>query len=231
MGETSRDVYGMDPSRTEDYEQLRLEVIRERWDRKAERWDADLADRGCHLNEDGAYDRYLAAAEAEVARRADFCRRSVLVDLGCGTGQILAQFIDRFASGVGVDISPEMLAVAARRGLPRTRLLVHNGFELASQVGGAGAVLSRGILLSHYGPRRAPLLLEQVCRALGPGGFALVDFLNASARHRYASNPANKTYFEAEEALKMARQAGFARASILGEPDRRVLMLLAEMGD
>jgi SAM-dependent methyltransferase len=230
MGETSREVYGMDPSRTEDYDELQIEVIRQRWGQKAERWDTDLAKQDCHLNEDGAYDRFLTEAEAVIAERAKFCRRSALVDLGCGTGQILAHFIDRFASGVGVDISPEMLAVAARRQLPRTRLVTGNCFDLASEVLGGGAVLSRGILLSHYGPRRAPLLLEQIRRCLIPEGFALIDFLNASARHLYPSNPTNKAYFEGREIRQMARDAGFTWGIILGEPNRRVLMLLAEMG-
>jgi hypothetical protein len=44
-----------------------------------------------------------------------------------------------------------------------------------------------GDLLSHYGPRWGPALLEQVQQILVPGsGFALLDFLNAGARDQYA---------------------------------------------
>ncbi|MGA2064324.1 MAG: class I SAM-dependent methyltransferase [Thermoguttaceae bacterium] len=223
-----KNVYGMPPSCPEDYDPLHLSGVRERWDQKAERWDRDVADEHFHLNEDHAFGRFLEAADAVVARRAEFCRSQLLVDLGCGTGLVLAHFLDRFARGLGIDISPQMLALAESRQLPRTEFLVGNGFELDGHVPAAGAVLSRGILLSHYGPRWAPLLLEQVRPVLCPGGFTVLDFLNAAARHDYASNPANKSYYSAEQVASLAGQAGFARATVLGEPERRVLLLLAE---
>ena len=109
------DAYGMQPSRTEDYDALRLQVIRERWDQKADRWDADLNDECCHLNQDAAYRRFLDAADSVVAARESFCRDRVLVDLACGTGLILAHFVDRFERVLGVDISPRMLAAAGNQ--------------------------------------------------------------------------------------------------------------------
>jgi SAM-dependent methyltransferase len=224
----SNNIYGMAPSRPGDYDPLRPQQIRERWDRKAQRWDGDLADEHCHLNDDRAFDRFLEAADAVVAGRAEFCRGQLLLDLGCGTGLVLAHFLDRFAHGLGIDISPQMLAIAARRQLPRAEFLAGNGFELAKHVPAAGAVFSRGILLSHYGPLWAPLLFEQVRQVLPGGGFAILDFLNAAARHAYVSNPDNKSYYLAEQVAALAGQAGFARASILGEPERRILLVLAE---
>jgi SAM-dependent methyltransferase len=223
------DMYDMAPSRPKDYDSLRLLVIRDRWDRKADRWDADLADEHFHLNEDGAYRRFLEAADAVVAQRAEFCRQHVLVDLGCGTGLVLAHFLDCFAAGVGLDISPRMLAIAARRRLPRAKFREGNCFALTRHVAGAGAVFSRGILLSHYGRRWAPVLLRQIHQALLPErGFAILDFLNAAAREDYDCNPQNKTYYRAEEIKKMATQAGFRRAAILGESHRRTLLIFAE---
>jgi SAM-dependent methyltransferase len=229
-GETiSHDLYGMDPSRTEDYDAIRLEVIRQRWDQKADRWDADLADQCCHLNQDDAYHRFLDTADALVAARASFCRERLLIDLACGTGLILAHFADRFERALGIDISPRMLAAATARRLPRAEFLQASCFELAGRVAPAGAVLSRGILLSHYGPRWALPLLRHVREILVPdGGFAVLDFLNALTRHDYPANPDNKTYYTAQQIQFHAAEAGFRRGSILGEPDRRVLMLLAE---
>ena len=195
---------GLPPSRAEDYETLQWEVIQRRWDQKAVRWDADLEDQACHLHEDDAYRRFLAAADAVVAARAAFCGRQLLVDLGCGTGLVLAHFLDRFAAGLGLDLSPRMLRRAAEKRLPRTRLLAANGFSLAALVAQAGAVFSRGILLSHYGRQQAPALLQQVRQVLEPrGGFAILDFLNAAARQRYASNPDNKTYYEANDVERL----------------------------
>lgn len=224
-----QEAYGMAPSRMEDYDAVRLDVIRQRWDQKADHWDADLADPSCHLNDDDAYHRFLAAAEAAVAVRRAFCGGRLLVDLACGTGLVAAHFVDRFQRAVGVDISPRMLAVAAARRLARVEFLEASCFELAGRIAGAGVVLSRGILLSHYGRRLAAPLLGQVCGILSPdGGFAILDFLNARSRGDYAANPDNKTYYTAEEIQAEAVRAGFRRATILGEPDRRVLLLLAE---
>jgi SAM-dependent methyltransferase len=222
--------YGQDPSRPEDYREMDLTVVRPRWDAKARRWDADLADEHCHLNEDGAYDRFLTTGEAIVAERAEFCRRHLLVDLGCGTAAVLARFIGQFAEGLGIDISGQMLAVAGDKHLPRCSLQEGNGFELGRfvQPGAAGAVMSRGILLSHFGPQWAGLLCRQIHQALAPGGFALLDFLNADARQSFASNPDNKAYYSPPELEAIARQAGFGGGRILGEPAHRVLMLLLE---
>ncbi len=236
----------MPPSRAEDYDAVRLEVIRQRWDQKADHWDADLADQCCHLNQDDAYRRFLDAADSVVAARKSFCANRLLVDLACGTGLVLAHFVNRFERALGVDISPRMLAAASARRLPRVEFLEASCFELAGRLGvagapaSAGAVLSRGILLSHYGHRWVVPLLSQVREILSPpapsvlgapgtpGGFAILDFLNALTRHKYPANPDNKTYYTAEQIRSQAIEAGFRRSSILGEPHRRVLLLLAE---
>jgi SAM-dependent methyltransferase len=223
------DIYGLAPSRAEDYDALRLRVIRQRWDEKADRWDADLDDQCCHLNQDDAYRRFMDAADAAVTERESFCRDRLLVDLACGTGLVMAHFANRFDRALGVDISPRMLAAAAARHLPRVELLEASCFELASRFDPAGAVLSRGILLSHYGDRWVVPLLCQVHEVLVPdGGFAILDFLNALTRYDYSANPDNKTYYTAEQIRSQADEAGFRRSTILGEPERRVLLLLAE---
>jgi SAM-dependent methyltransferase len=207
-----------------------LDRVRSRWDAKARRWDADLADEHCHLNEDGAYERFLDFAAAIVAERADFCRRHLLVDMGCGTAVVLARFIDQFAEGLGIDISHQMLAVAGNKHLPRCSLQEGNGFELGRFVppGGAGAVMSRGILLSHFGPQWAEVLCRQIHQALTGGGFALLDFLNADAREGFASNPDNKAYYSPSALQSLARQAGFSASRVLGEPAHRVRIVLLE---
>lgn len=223
------EIYGMPTSEAADYENLRWDVIRRRWDQKARRWDSDLADPSFHLNVDGAYDRFLEAAEEVIAARADFCRHNLLVDLACGTGLVLARFVDRFARGQGIDFSAEMLAVAEGRQLARAEFRQGNCFTLAGLVSEAGMVLSRGILLSHYGRRLVPVLWDQIRRALRPeGGVAMLDYLNAAARHEYPASPENKTYYDAAEMEGLASAAGFRRATTLGDSRRRVRMILAE---
>lgn len=228
MDRQSTDVYGLKPIRAADYGDMHFALIRRRWDAKAERWDRDLADPAFHLNEDDAYGRFLREASAAVAERAGWCRRRLVVDLACGTGLVLAHVIDAFAQGLGIDLSERMIEVARRRKLPRTRFRCGNAFALSRCVSGAGAVLSRGVLLSHYGRRWALRLLREVRRSLAEGGFALLDFLNVAGRDLYPDNPENKSYFHADAIEALGRQAGFREARVGGEPQRRVLTVLLE---
>ena len=67
------------------------------------------------------YDQIMGDRSGEVERVRDFIRRyhpsaQSLLELGCGTGAMLAGLTPDLAV-TGVDKSPEMLAIAARRGL------------------------------------------------------------------------------------------------------------------
>jgi len=223
--------FKMARSRFEDYETMNLDVVRQRWDRRSESWDADLDDARCHLHADEAYHRFLETASRIIALRSAFYGSRLLVDLGCGTGLVLASFIAHFAEGLGIDISENMLRIARGKNLPRARFQQGNAFEFNSEISGAGAILSRGILLSHYGFHWATVLMRQIHQALVPGGgFALLDFLNAEACRLYPCNPRNKTYFFPRQIVAMGRRAGFRRCRVLGRPTCRVLLVLLERG-
>lgn len=211
------------------YERRQLPAIAARWDAKAATWDQDLTSPACHLNEDEGYSRFLRHALSLVQQRKDFCARHGVIDAGCGTGLVLAAVLPSFAWGVGVDISEEMIRVAQAKRLNSGRFVVGDCFHLASLCPRAGVVLSRGVLLSHYGHRQGGALLRAAGDALAKGGFLLFDFLNAAARHLFSHAPGNKTYFQSQEICRMARRAGFGRAVVLGEPERRVRLLLAEV--
>lgn len=118
-------------------------------------------------------------AELLVAHLPD---RSVpVLDLGCGTGAVGGRLAELGVTTVdGVDLSPEMLAVAERTGVYRTLAVVDlnvadptaadltDGADLADVTAGAyGAAVSAGTFTSgHVGPDAVPRLL----RALAPGG-------------------------------------------------------------
>ena len=212
----------------EIYARRRLAAIAGRWDQKAAAWDRDLEDPACHLNADDAYERFLQALRRVIALEPDLCARQGVVDAGCGTGLVLSQVLDSFAWGVGVDISPEMIRFAQARHLRRAKFVVGDCFKLPSLCPPAGAVCSRGVLLSHYGKVQGQRLLGAVRASLVPGGFCLLDFLNATARTRYQYQPQEKIFYTNAKVLAMAQQAGFIRATVIGEPARRVLLLLAE---
>ena len=81
---------------------------------------------------------------------------------------------------------------------------------------------SAGQLLHRFGRAIGNRPIEEVTPE------AILDFLNALTRHDYPANPDNKTYYTAQQIRSRAEEAGFRRSSILGEPNRRVLLLLAE---
>jgi predicted TPR repeat methyltransferase len=109
-------------------------------------------------------------AELLVAHLPD---RSVpVLDLGCGTGAVGIRLAELGVTTVdGVDLSPEMLAVAERAGVYRTLAVVDltaADVDLADLTPGAyGAAVSAGTFTSgHVGPDAVPRLL----RTLTPGG-------------------------------------------------------------
>lgn len=211
----------------EIYRQRQLDAIAARWDQRAAQWDRALEDPACHLNEDDAYHRFLGAAHRIIDSRREFCAQHGLIDAGCGTGLVLAEAGPAFAWGIGVDLSREMIRLAAVKAIAKARFLVGDCFQLAQLCSPAAAVFSRGVLLSHYGPSQGQGLLESARAVLVPGGFVLFDFLNAEGRTRHAHQPADKAYYTGPQAAALAQGAGFAKVTICGEPERRVLLLLA----
>lgn len=218
-------------SRAEDpriYDQRRLAEVAARWDAKAPGWDEDLRDPSCHLNEDDAYERFLAEARAEISSQPEFCARGGMLDAGCGTGLVVAALGASFAWAMGIDISPAMVRLAEEKRIPRARFLVADCFELSRHCPPVAAVLSRGVLISHYGTSQGELILREAGSALLPGGFVVFDFLNGTARGRHRHQAENKTYLSPEEALTLAARAGFRRARVIGGDERRVALLCAE---
>jgi SAM-dependent methyltransferase len=206
----------------------RLEAIAERWDSKADGWDRELNSPSCHLNEDEAYSRFLCEVETIINGHREFCSRHGVLDLGCGTGLVLARVISSFAWGMGIDISRRMIQQAQAKRIPRAQFRVGDAFQLASLVPRVGAVFSRGVLLSHYGSEHAMGLFESVKSVLVERGILVVDFLNEAARGRYPHSPEHKTFYSGSEVRLLAKKAGFERTTILGEECRRVLLLLTQ---
>lgn len=210
------------------YARRRLRAVAARWDAKAADWERNLRDPDCHLNEDNAYERFLELLSEIIRQRQDFCAGRGVIDAGCATGLVLAKVADSFRWGIGVDISTRMIESAQSKRVPHCRFLVADCFDLSAHCPKAGAVVSRGVLLSHYGYRAGEELLRSAFDCLVNQGFILWDFLNQTARARHQHAPKDKCYYEPEEARVLATKAGFRTAVIYGEPARRVRLLYAE---
>jgi len=211
----------------EIYAHRELAAIAARWDARADSWDHALEGSDCPLNQDGAYRRFIEVVQRRIARHKEFCAGQGIIDVGCGTGLVLSQVIGAFAWGTGIDISREMVRVAEAKNLAKCSFLVGDCFALPTLCSKAGLIVSRGVLLSHYGREHGVALLKAARAGLAPGGFVIFDFLNEGARTRYQHVPENKTWFTGETVKTMARDAGFFAVSISGGPNRRVLILIA----
>jgi ubiquinone/menaquinone biosynthesis C-methylase UbiE len=157
---------------------------------------------------------------AELVRIAALTGRERILDLGCGAGHTAHNVAPHAAEVVGVDVTPEMLEVAA--GLARDRGLTNVRFQRADVLALPFADASFDLVTSRYSahhyadPAKA---LTEAARVLRPGGrMLLVDtvapedsaldiFCNAFELLRDASHVRN---CRLSEWLRLFDEAGFA---------------------
>jgi SAM-dependent methyltransferase len=170
-------------------EEAQRRAVRHRFQQGAARWDAIYSEGGSwrartwdRLTRQNVRWRFVRTFE----EMPDLRGRSVL-DMGCGSGRYLIEALDRGASRVvGVDLAPEMLAIARDLIAPhpeadrvelvcgnlldlrvaeRFDLVIANG--LFDYVGQAEALLdrafewSRGVCVASFPDRRAPRALPR----------------------------------------------------------------------
>jgi SAM-dependent methyltransferase len=124
--------------------------------------------------DDAPLDRAVLAAFAEQVLATG---GGPVADLGCGPGQVTAHLVKLGLSAFGVDLSPEMIALA-RRDFPDLRFDEGSmaALDLADAV--LGGVLSWYSLI-HAAPQEVPGLLTEFHRVTAPGGHLLLGFFQA----------------------------------------------------
>ena len=153
---------------------------------------------------DFTFDSRMAERLERMYRTRDVLRRRRLVhealaaapgerilDVGCGPGFYVAELLERVGpdgSVVGVDASPDMLAMAARRVDGHGNVAFHEGDATALPVedGGFDAALSVQVL--EYVTDTAAALAE-LHRVLRPGGRALVWDVDWSTVSWHSADP------------------------------------------
>lgn len=125
---------------------------------------------------DERYDRRAAAGE-NVHGEADLVMRYApgsVLDAGCGTGRVARALADRGLDVVGVDLDPDMLAVARRRS-PSGRW--HDA-DLASVALGRtfDIVLAAGNVMILLTPGTEGTVIGNLARHLQPGGRLIAGF-------------------------------------------------------
>jgi ubiquinone/menaquinone biosynthesis C-methylase UbiE len=123
---------------------------------------------------------HVAESEVETAILAllDGRHFAYHLDIGTGTGRILELVAPLAARSLGVDLSPEMLAIARARiaeaGLRRAQVRLADLFELPAAEDGYDLITIHQVLHYLQDPGRA---VAEASRALKPGGILLIaDF-------------------------------------------------------
>jgi ubiquinone/menaquinone biosynthesis C-methylase UbiE len=182
------------------------------------------------------YDRFAPPVAEDIEDRAlltafaDFVHADgggPVADLGCGTGRVTAFLAEAGLDVSGIDLSPEMLAIA-RRDHPDLRFSQGSLLDLAVPDGAlAGAVAWYSII--HTPPSRLPEVCAELFRVLRPGGHLQLAF-HVGDRHNHRTEGYDREglsldiyWLPVEGVSKLLTSAGFeVRTEVLHAPAARV---------
>lgn len=171
-----------DRDRFEQSRQARAQIAAAYFQKNAAEWDRV---RKLHLPE--------SDIEPEMRALAGEARAGLFVDLGTGTGRMLALFADRYEAGVGFDLSREMLSVARANldcaGVGHAQVRHGDLFSLPLDSASADFVCLHQVL--HF-LAEPGLAVREAARLLKPGGRLLIsdfaphelEFLREEHAHR-----------------------------------------------
>jgi ubiquinone/menaquinone biosynthesis C-methylase UbiE len=155
---------------------------------------------------------HIAESEVEAAIARALGDRPIgrLVDIGTGTGRMIALFGPAANHALGVDRSPEMLRLArvklAESGLPAAELRQGDMYALPLGQNSADTVILHQVLHFAQQPQAA---VAEAARLLAPGGRLLVVDFAAHEREELRDRDAHaRLGFSDEAVLKYLESAG-----------------------
>jgi ubiquinone/menaquinone biosynthesis C-methylase UbiE len=117
-------------------------------------------------------DRAVIGAFAELVRHSG--HRGPVADIGCGPGSTTARLRELGLSAFGVDLSPEMIAIARRRH-PELRYEVGSMTALEIPDGSLAGLMAWYSVI-HIPDEQLPGVIDEFHRVLAPGGQLLIAF-------------------------------------------------------
>jgi len=198
------------------------EKIIERWNDKASTWDEELKDMNHHLNLDNAYNQFIDVAKEQIEKELDRKKRVNLLDLACGTGIVTECLTDYFEDIVGIDISDQMIDKAKKKNIANAQFKQMDCFDVENLKIKFDAIISRGIICSHYGEELTIEFLIKLKNILKPRGIIILDVLNKLAENKYAYKVQNKAYYTSDQISAIGSHCGFRRTKVYGSVNSRV---------
>jgi predicted TPR repeat methyltransferase len=138
-----------------------------------------------------------------------------VLDIGCGQGQLVKLMLDDGYDAMGVDVSPEQVALAHAAGLDR----IHHGDYrdlLDARTGQLAAVTATDVL-EHLTKAEVLDTFDRVANALIPGGVLVARVPNAASpfggRIRYGDFTHESSH-TARSVRQVAAAAGFAVVAV-----------------
>lgn len=195
----------------------RLEVVRAQRTEQAQRYfSANAAEwnrlRSLHVAE--------TDVEAALLKLVEGRKFDAHLDIGTGTGRILELLSGQVARSLGVDLSPDMLAIARARltqaGLARAQVRLADLFELPAEDSTFDLVTLHQVL--HYldDPGRA---VTEAARVLRPGGALLIaDFAPHDIETLRAEHQHRRLGFDRREVAGWLESAGLRLSSAVDLP-------------
>jgi len=151
-----------------------------------------------------------------------------LIDTSCGSGHMLSRYHDRFdrnRSLIGIDLSPNMVAIAGSKLGPYAQILTGDMRDLGQvEDGSASAVLSF-FAIHHIEPNEVVGGLKEWCRVMHTGGQLVVAAWEGSGPIDYGGeSDVVALRYTLDEVSVWAQEAGFVVNRCVVEPVAEIPM-------
>jgi 2-polyprenyl-3-methyl-5-hydroxy-6-metoxy-1,4-benzoquinol methylase len=142
-----------------------------------------------------------------------------VVDIGCGSGQLVRCLLADGYDAAGIDVSPEQVALATESGLGQVR---HGDYrELLAERPGELAAVTATDLLEHLTKSEVLDTFDAVAAALRPGGRFIARVPNAVSPfggHIRYGDFTHETWFTARSVRQLAAAAEFGPVEVIDCP-------------